>query len=178
MPRVCLYACCVYVCVFGSACVCLAKWKWKSSQSPKTTAPEQINPRRSERQVIYLAIVRCFLLSSEWLLLCLLLGIAPEHPTHQDNPPTHRPPTRTPTYSPAGYLNVALWSSKGQWNNFKLLAREVKQKTKSTQTACTGAMEKAEIMPAVMALGIRTPLWLWQVFWNTLAVSKIFWTEY
>lgn len=50
-------------------------------------------------------------------------------PPIQINPP--------PTCGTDVYLNAAVWSPKGQWNNFKMLGREIKQESKSSPIAYT-----------------------------------------
>jgi len=150
---------CVCVCGCVFVCVCFPKWKrkWKSSQSPKTTAPGQINRRRSERQVIYLAIVRCFFIVlrvAAVLPFCLLLGIAPEHPTSQT--PTH-PRTTHPHHPSSGHpltcqLGIWMWPCGRRKVNGTILKCSPEKWNKKQ----IKSVEKTEILPAAMALGIWT----------------------
>lgn len=112
-------------------CVCLRN---ENENQATASSQKQINAL-SGRQVIYLAIVRCFLLSSEFAVAASAIAAAatvavcvwalPQHPL-----PPHRPQPQpeqaTQTTQAANHFEWPPLSSqthsllaKGQWNNFQ-----------------------------------------------------------
>lgn len=106
-------------------CVCLRN---ENENQATASSQKQINAL-SGRQVIYLAIVRCFLLSSEFAVAAAAVAVCvwalPQHPLppHPDQP---QPEQATQTTQPANHFEWPPLPSqthsllaKGQWNNFQ-----------------------------------------------------------
>lgn len=129
-----------YMRTSGWVCAC-RKWKLKSSPSPKPKP----KPRHQSKYNDGGASVKLFIWQLCAALIVLRVGaalFALGHCSCSRSPtssPVHlHPVTRPPTHSPAVYLNVSVWSSKGQWNHFKMLAREIKQKANQVQQRARG----------------------------------------